>query len=310
MAFCMPIVLTAQDWSKFQKPFSEYTVNPDSCIRIEHTSGSLIFIESKAIQTSKKVVKVVYREFLTPLDMIAHGINMTTTIAGKRFALESSGMFEIYALDGPDTLRFDPEKRMEVRLAGKKALPGTEGFKYDPQRNDWDNFTNLIESREVTEDDNLWGSSIVQEEMMVENMDDPFSSMIKADTVMEQVFQAMEIDEFGMYNYDRIIEGLDYIYLKPSFVTGTKALNTTIYVVYDDINSVFYFPESTWENDFFLIQGKAYKMFTFSSSGQVYLLNTYPDVQTLRGSVWTFNLVEKKEKPSDRASLSALIGVQ
>jgi hypothetical protein len=311
LMMCLPLLMSAQQMTNFQKPFSRYSVKPDSCIRIEHTSGSLIFIEANAIITDNMVVDVLYREYLTPLDMIVHGISMNVNIGGKRLPLESTGMFEIYAVSGTDTLRFNPDKRMEVRLAGQKALPGVEGYKYDMENGDWDSYTSRIDNIGVQEDDELWGNSIVEDEVMVENFDEPFGVAYVEDAVREQAFQSMEIDDFGFYNYDRIIEGLEYVFMKPSFITANKKdIKSTIYVVYNDINSVFYFDYYTWVDSFFLVKGKDYKLFTIAENGQVFRLDSFPDLSLVKDTSMTFSLNLQKEIPTSRESLSTLTGIQ
>ena len=302
-------IASAQSLSKYQKPFSRYTVNPDSCIRIEHTSGSLIFIESKAIVSDAKKVDILYREFLTPLDMLVHGIQMHVDIAGERFPLESTGMFELYALDGSDTLKFNPEKRMEVRLNGPKEIkPGVEGYKYNRKDPHWESYTSMISNRAIGDDSDLWGSSIVDEQVEVLN-EDAFSAYV--DTVQQKVFQSMEIDDFGFYNYDRIIEGLEYVYIQPNFVaTNKKEIKSTIYVVYNEINSVFYFSEYNWAEAFFLIKDEPYKMFTIAENGQVLKLESFPDITNVEDSPVSFALKAQKEIPTDNQSLAKLTGIQ
>ena len=307
---CCSCLSYAQDLKKFQEPFSHYSVNPDSCIRIEHASGSLVFIEADAIITDKKKVDIIYREYLTPLDMLAYGIQMTMRLGDERFQLESSGMFEIYALGGTDTLRFDSNKRMEVRLNGPTELKqGTEGYKYDPTNQHWESFTNRIINRAVVEDDDLWGSSLAQEEQVVMDGDDPFGVEEYAeDTVRRNVFQGMEISDFGLYNYDRLIEGEEYVYIKPQFVSNNKALNSQVYVVYDDINSVFYFPAYTWVEEFFLIKGKSYKLFTIASDGKVLKLGDPPTL--VQGEAYTLSLDAQSEIPKDRAAFTRVTGIK
>lgn len=308
---CCSCLSFAQDFTNFQQPFSRYEVAPDSCIRIEHTSGSLIFIEADAIITDSKKVDILYREYLTPLDMLAHGIRMHMLIGEDRLQLESSGMFEIYAMDGTDTLLFDPNKRMEVRLNGTTIPnPGTEGYQYDPTNQIWENYTSRIDNRGVVEDDNLWGSSLAQEEQIVMDTDDTFGESFLVDTVRRNVFQGMEINDFGMYNYDRIIEGEEYVYITAQFVSNKKGLNSEIYVVYDNINSVFYFPDYTWSDQFFLIKGKSYKLFTIASDGKILKLGDPPDLTPLKGQPYTFVLDSQSEIPKDRATFTKLTGIQ
>jgi hypothetical protein len=118
----------------------------------------------------------------------------------------------------------------------------------------------------------------------------------------------MEINDFGFYNYDRLIEGEEYVYIKPQFVSNKKALDSQIYVVYDDINSVFYFPQSTWGEDFFLIKGKSYRLFTIAADGQVLKLGEPPTL--VQGEAYTFSLDAQSEIPKDREAFTRLTGIK
>lgn len=305
---------SSQPFKSLQQPFTSYTVNPDSCIMIQHTSGSLIFIESEGIVSDQSLVQLMYREFSSPLDMLVHGVRMHTQFGGDPFQLESTGMFEIYALDGEDTLAFDQEKRMQVRLNNDpKGKRGIEGYQYDEEKEYWKSYTNRVGNAAIREDDALWGSGPISGVESVEWVEDDSGFGFSSETFepYQQVFQTMEIDDFGLYNYDRLIDGLEYVYLKPKFVTQMdQEINATVYVVYDDINSVFYFPSYTWDHSFFLVRGKSYQLFTIEQDGSIARLEEFPELKTIQNRSHTFTLQRQAEVPKDRNALAQLTGIQ
>lgn len=307
-------IFAQQPFDSFQTSFSVYPVNPDSCIRIDHPSGSIIFIEAGGIPSGKGPVAVHYREHLTPLDMLIHGIPMHAQLGDQKLQLESSGMFEIYAISEGDTLAFNPSKRMEVRLNNPlPRRPGTEGYKFDPSLDAWGSYTSRINRSEITDDSNLWGNSPFSNQLeQVEDGFDSFGGFASAeDGVTQKVFQSMEIDDFGFYNYDRMIEGLEYVYLKPNFRSQDDAeITSTIYVVYDDINSVFYFPEYTWEEEFFLIPNKDFKLFSLTEKGAIAKLMTVPDVKSLGGKAHEFKLEVQSARPETKYDVAQITGIQ
>lgn len=297
---------------KFQNTFSKYEINIDSCSRIEHASGSLIFIENNAFDTENETVFIHYREMRTPLEMIMNNLQMHVEIAGQKFPLESLGMFEIYALDGEDTLDLVQGKRMEVRMNIDPEIKsyGVEGFQYDHTGNHWTPYTNQVGRIGIMDDDELWGSSSVSNEEISEIEEFSFGGGFSSeDPYVENAFIATGISDFGLFNYDRILEGLDYVSIKPRFsINKATPVSSTIYVVYDNINTVFYFPEDTWEEDFFLIKGQSYKLFTFPEKENVSFLSDFPDL--VKDAEVLFNLEESVEIPDNKEELSRIVGIR
>lgn len=274
-------------------PFSSYQINPDSCARIKHTSGSEIYIEANAVATTSDKAKILYREIRRPSEMILNDIRMHTRIGGDQFQLESAGMFEIYAVADGDTLTVNRGKRIQVRMASSDLpqLTGLEGYRY--QDSSWQSMGNRIERDQLVEDEDLWGTpDLTQFEESFEGdfgggFQGGFGSvqdMSVQDSVREEVFQNMNISGFGLFNYDRVIEGEQYVSFQPEFVTTTgSSIQEIVYVVYDDINSVYYFPPYTWDQSFSLMKGRSYQLFSIQENGEVLKLESYPDRSSVEG---------------------------
>jgi hypothetical protein len=300
----------------FETVFTKYTVSTKSCTRIVHFSGSLIFIPENAFALDPKnavdSVDIYYREVRTPLDMIVHGIPMVFSLAGQQVYLESNGMFEIWGKSKEDTIAVHEDKSIEVRLAMEEGHMDRqmEGYRFDPEKNMWDSYSNRLRNNRIDNtDDDLWGSASEQTDADWEEDD---SQWMQEDSIRRVAFQAMEIFDFGLYNYDKIIDDQTFVHVQASFIdkASHQALQATVYIVYDDINSVFYFPPYTWEKDFSIIQGKSYKLFSIDTTGQVSRLRDLPVLQEIQNQAFTFELDRADDQPTNKEELATLTGLQ
>ncbi len=303
----------------YQTPFSTYPVKAGACAQVTHSSGSQIFIEEGAISAGLDSVVIYYREMRTPMDMLVHDIHMYTWL-GEKIYLESTGMFEIYALAGSDTLEMAPGKTIEVRMAtsAKRADPMVEGYIYNQKQHRWENYTNQISLLKIDDDNHLWGSPPVKnaqtddsggnkQESRDKKSQDNWSSAgpnIQSQTVL----QTMSIDQFGLFSFDKMLGGFNYVYLQPSFVDNNgEKISSTIFVVYKNINSIFYFP-AEGNGDFFIIQNQPYKLFTISDNGSIAILEKYPNLSQIKNQVITFEL-QNSGKPENRQQLTKITGI-
>lgn len=301
---------------EFEIKFTKYTVSTKSCTKIVHITGSLIFIPEDAFALDPRNVvdslDIYYREIRTPLDMIIQGIPMICYVAGKPFYLESNGMFEIWAKLKSDTINIHEDKSIEVRLAMQPAEVDyrMEGFKFDNNSNQWKSYTNRLNNSTVyNTDDDLWGSAPIQNDQFIEEEVDP--EWARQDSIRKVAFQAMEIFDFGLYNYDKIIDNETFISLKASFVnTDNKMLSSTIFIVYEEINSVFQYPPYNWENDFSIIENKSYSMFTIDKEGRISSLNNFPVLKEISGKEYEFKLETEEAAPESRQELAHLTGLR
>ena len=298
----------------FETPFSAYPVKAGACAQIAHSSGSEIFIEEGAIPAGLDSVIIHYREMHTPMDMLVHDIHMYTWL-GEKIYLESTGMFEIYALAGSDTIEMAPGKTIEVRMAiaPNRADPMVEGYVYDKKQQRWNNYTNQINILKIEEDNHLWGSPPVKNTQAVNNgksleqAPNTWSS-VNRDIPEQTELQTMSIDQFSSFNFDKMLGGFNYVNLQPSFVDNSgETIKSTILLVYKNINSVFYF-SSSGNDEFFIIQNQPYKLFTISDKGNILLLKNYPQLSQINNQKVTFEL-QNLGKPENRRELSKLTGI-
>ncbi len=292
-----------------QVGFEQYKVPANQCYHFPTTSGSHVFVQEGALVSDNDTVLIHYRELLDPVDMVLHNVQMHIAFGADRFQLESSGMFEIYALDGEDTMTVQQGKRIMVQMGVDKIPPrDSQGYKYNLTSDSWDAYK-PIGTQTLVDDDDLWGSSSLADEA-VEVWDgddfgwDGFSAY---DSTRREIFQSMEISEFGLFNYDKVLDGVEYQYIQAEFRDeANQTMKSTVYVVYEDINSVFYFPEYNWESKFFLIKDRAFKMFTIDADGAVSLLRNSDDL-TPTTSDFTFRMKGVKKEGDTRETLSQLL---
>lgn len=253
------------------------------------------------------------------MDMIVHNINMVTELMDKPYYLESNGMFEIYSRHNSDTIEVHEDRSIVVRLAmrPKDIDVSMEGFKYNNETNLWDSYTDRLDHLFLDNNDSdLWGSGPTSQEGGGEFIGEeeawvPDPNQVRQDSIRAVAFQAMEIFDFGFYNYDKIIQGEVFIPIVASFVDQKNdSLSSMVYVVYEDINSVFYYDEYDWRSGFSLIKDKAYKLFTLDKNGQLYNLRNYPVLSEEEDQKITFTLVNEGFIPDTKSKLSNLTGVR
>ncbi len=317
-------VLGQTKLSDLKAPFSSYIVSTTECSKIMHHSGSLIFIPSNAFEvefSEVDVVTLLYRELRTPIQTLIHGINMTTELMGKSFYLQSNGMFEMYCLNGKDTVQVHEDRSIVVRLAldAKDIDVSMEGFSYNYKTRNWDSYTNRIQNLFLnSNDDDLWGSGMVSNnEASLENAESEWgdewlvdSLWARQDSLRNLAFQTMEIFDFGLYNYDKIIDSEEFVPYVPQFVNqNNTAINTDVYVVYEGLNTVIYFREYNWKKNFTLIRDRKFSMFTVDDQGNIYKLKSYPKLEEPSSNV-TFKLEKEGAIPDTEVQLSTLIRVR
>ena len=119
-----------QDFSRFVSPPSEklniaytnYKVDNAKGAELKHPSSSKIKIPKKAFvdKNGKEIVGEVtisYREFHNKADIIAGGIPMAYDSAGKKYNLESAGMFDILGTQNGEPVFIKEEVKVEFASA-------------------------------------------------------------------------------------------------------------------------------------------------------------------------------------------------
>lgn len=299
--------------------FTRYRVSTKSCTKIVHSSGSLIFIPENAfaLNASNSVdsIDIYYREILSPLDMFIHDIPMTYNLIGQTVYLESNGMFEIWGKSKQDTISVHEDKSIEVRLAMSESLADKhmEGYRYDKVTRQWVSYANQLGNARIDNtDDDLWGSAPLQNEIFLEEEWEGDSAWARSDSIRRVAFQVMEIFDFGLFNYDKVIEQEIFVRIQANFINkaNQQPLKTTVYIVYDELNSVFYYPPDKWANDFSIIQNKSYKLFSINTEGKIARLFSFPLLQDIQDKAHTFQLEEESTIPTSRQELAKLTGIR
>jgi hypothetical protein len=107
-------------------PFTEFEIQAEKGDTLFYKSGSiLIFPANSLVDKDGKLVtgkvKIVYREFSSPVDFFIAGIPMEYDSAGIKYTFESSGMCEINAYKDNMTLYINDKQRPEINLASNNS---------------------------------------------------------------------------------------------------------------------------------------------------------------------------------------------
>lgn len=276
---CLIVLSTTVLNNLSAQKFESFTLSSSNCGKITSSTGSIIYIEDQAFDASSDSVSILYREIRTPAEMLANKLNMHMSLGGDRLQLVSTGMFEIYALDKSDTLPLLPDKRISVSMA-IDTLPSTrqDAYYYHFDEESWMPTSSKVVNKALQNDTELWGSGTVEEPMEqwydgFENFEFDFSDSVYLEQEAKRIaaFQQMEITSMGLHNYDYLLTDETYLYLAASFQKEDGAsITSTAYVVYEDLNTVFSFPAYTWNEGFYLIKDRAYKLFAVDESGAVW----------------------------------------
>ncbi|MBK9283309.1 MAG: hypothetical protein IPM51_03225 [Sphingobacteriaceae bacterium] len=137
--------------AKLNIAYSKYKVDSRSGGEINHPSSSKIKIPKNAFvdKNGKEIVGEVtieYREFHDKADIIASGIPMAYDSAGKKYNLESAGMFDIKGSQNGDPVFIRNE--IEVELASANPQDRFNQYYLDTLKQNWeylrrDNLENL-----------------------------------------------------------------------------------------------------------------------------------------------------------------------
>ncbi|MDH5474728.1 MAG: hypothetical protein OEX22_03450 [Cyclobacteriaceae bacterium] len=295
----------------YKTKFTKYRISSKNCTMITHFTGSQLFIPEKAflLNDSDNIdsLNLYYKEIRTPLEILVNEIPMTAKISGRDYFLESNGMFEVWAKSGDDTIAVHEDKSIVVRLATKpnEVDVRMEGFRFNYDQHYWESFTNRLKFSSINkEDDDLWGSSPIENDVYIEVEGREWA---KKDSIREVAFQEMEIFDFGFYNYDRILVRETFVSIKADFTNEkNKKFNDTVYVVYEGIKSVFYYPPSVWEDGFSVIKNRPYKLFLIDEEGVVYTLKTFPDLEGITTHAF---VLSNDGIAKDRIELANKIGI-
>ncbi len=294
----------------FDIPYEKFSFSASACKTFVSTHGSIICVpEGTLFQNGKSYkgqVLLYYRELHTPLDMLVSGIKMKTT-DGKH--LNSYGMFELFATDKQgNPLEIAPGKEIKVRFASRYKQPANlRLYKYDASREVWENSDLPFQAEkpsplEGVKYEDLYVKYTAQDEDNWDDDDDAWDDDAwegvnweneEYEEFATQVFYTLGIDKFGLYNYDKPIEGENQIPLIASFLFKNpdfKNSQTKIIVVYIDLNTVYYFYPYEWK-DFFLLKNRDYNIFAISKGKRLDIFNEkIPNLEALKGKEYDFKM--------------------
>lgn len=119
-----------------------YTVDNAKGGVIQHPSSSRIKIPKQAFvdKAGKEIVgdvTIEYREFHDAADIILSGIPMAYDSAGKKYNLETAGMFEITGTQNGQPVFIHPDKTVQVELASLNAEKRFNQYFLDTVARNW-----------------------------------------------------------------------------------------------------------------------------------------------------------------------------
>ncbi len=318
-------------------PFTSYDLNQQQCNGLLHKSGSRIYVPENAFvlpngQKCGNNITIKYRELRTTLDMvISHTPMIYEDASGKDHTLESGGMFEVYAECNGKELKLNKGKKIQIRFAMDKMMKNLGGFLFDKKKKKWKKINNAIVDYGVETNakdvEKFWGSpappafeQFSQEDEWGEEafFDAEFNEFGGWDDFVEQkpeIFKGMDIDEMGLYNYDRILKEEDRIPILANFkLRGIEGKVNKIFVAYTGINSVLYFFESDWKTSFALLPRSDYKIFAVAADGRVAILTDEDkakiNLESLRDKEYTFELELQDYAPESKRELADATGLK
>lgn len=128
--------------SKLSVNYSSYKVNNQKGGEIKHPSTSKIKVPKNSFvdKNGKEIVgdvTIEYREFHDKGDVILSGIPMAYDSAGKKYNLESAGMFDIKGSQNGEPVFIKPGKDIKVELASQNAENRFNQYFLDTVEQNW-----------------------------------------------------------------------------------------------------------------------------------------------------------------------------
>ncbi|MES2556117.1 MAG: hypothetical protein V4604_08200 [Bacteroidota bacterium] len=125
-------------------PMRDFTFDASRGSTIRTPSGTQITVPAEALtdQKGKPVkgkVKLQFREFHTPAEILVSGIPMRYDSAGTKYDFLSAGMFEIDAEQNGQKLKIREGKAINVELASYREDEGYSFYQLNPQTGGWKN---------------------------------------------------------------------------------------------------------------------------------------------------------------------------
>lgn len=276
--FLLSSIISINIYAQIPKTsFTEYSIDAKQCSVLEHQQ-SRIYIPNYSFMLNGKLydgmVQIYYRQYTDALDIMINHLPMQYVTPHGEGTLESAGMFEIYAMSSSgDTLQFVQGKEITVRLYSTWNQKGMESFYLTDegwQKNTLFNSSpsakNIVPDNDnQLWDDDIWNNSWFENDIAISSSPVP----INYETIQDRNFKTLNIDKFGMYNFDKLAEEESIpIYADFKVKTSKELLQTTVYVIYKDMNSVYYYTPGN-DQPLLILKGQPFSIVSFANDGSI-----------------------------------------
>jgi hypothetical protein len=290
-------------------PFAVYKIPAKDCVGVQHVSGSRIFIPQAAFNVSdfKGVdsLDLYYREFLNPLDFFTNQLDLHY----KDGFLESGGMFELFVKYDGELVPLQAGKEIRVEMIKENEIPVLDEFYYDETSQGWDRTTQFSDTE--LEGFDYSNPSATDTVIIFDPLSQETMWLISQTGLDQDLFQTMNIDNYGLYNYDIILEEDGAVPLIASFSFNNQIIkdNVFFYVVYKDLNTLIYYSPYDLANNFRILPDKEFKIFTVSKDGNLLSWEKPQDfdLQKVKNQNYTFSLSLKAEALNSKENLAAAL---
>lgn len=300
-------------------PFAKYDVDASECTVLHHEQTSIYIPQYSFLlkgKTYEGTAHVYYRQFMDALDILINNISMNYTTEHGTALLESAGMFEIYVLSNTgDTLEMNTSKHITVRMNNNCDKKGMES--YYLADNQWRKnalFEGTPSSGTVVPsddtklwDDDIWNNNWNEDETNIVNR----NFALTYEAITDRNFKTLNIDKFGMYNLDKIVEDESIpIYADFSIKSSKTKITTTIYVIYEDLNTIYYYHPDA-KNPLLLLKNHPFTIVAFANEGTIakvddgFIQNI--DFLQYKNKTLTFPMTKIAQKVSSKDELSQII---
>jgi hypothetical protein len=285
--------------------FEVFELSSERCGKLLACSGTRICVPPQALQTEdgkplNGLYTIKYREIRTPTEVILAGIPLQFNRQGVEFQLETLGMFEIIAEQNGKALALKKGQSITVKIPARRRRRDFSLFSFDATEKTWKalgpiNYERIdsltVEATDFGDDYPAFSAAMEadredEEEANTLSLSD-LSSLETEDTVERNLFRRVELSSLGLYNFDRLVSTQNRVHFRADFKFENQQppAGTTIYVVYDEINSVFHF---------YLLPDRSPRIFALYPDGRIAI---FPIAKALKlplnkleGGSYTFEL--------------------
>lgn len=228
-------VALAEEFRKnFTVPFARYNFDAlTKQVIVDKRSNSSITIPPGILldRKGKPVfgeVTLIYREFRDAADMAYSGIPMTHRSGKANYDFNSAGMFELYILQGADTLKLKEYTSVQVDFQMTQSISGLSFYKLDKAKNTWKELA-PIEARPT---------AVEKKDMLVAKLGELLVSNAEGKILTDRNliwFRDMRVTERPIYMYDEstaasiIEQGPEAGHAYPGMIRGLVCAEFGVY---------------------------------------------------------------------------------